>query len=947
MSEYEFWDELGNIFNAIVSYQQKTIEFNKRFVTPWITLGTVLDQNDHNAETLQAYKKAITIDEDNAANWLSLGDVHFKMGAFNDAASAYRKAIELNPNLGWAYANLALTCVTQQKYNEAVNLYVKSLEFITEDTDRAMIWNRLGNAYRKVNDYENAFIAFQMADECDSQNTGFKDQLDEVTVEQRVMPIVAEVYVNNKADNVVEKLAAPVEAIKDSVAETVESPEVTETTEASEEASATTESEKDIDGAVTKTVESPEVTETTEASDEASATTESEKAIDDAVTKTVESPEVTETTEASEVASATTESEKAIDGAVTKTIESPEATETAEASEVAPNGNEPEASVDNESVVEETTLAAEAKRTSEVSQPDESEQTPDILAEAETSTHEAVETSDVDSAENELIQSNEAIDAAPTEQSAEEQSVEENPTALDNEAYSEVKETTNTAEEQMETSSESETEITSGEDPAPTSATFAPITDAPESTTDNWLTFINATYGFQLKYPPQTQVLNNAPEKLVMNLPIATGTNLVEKYLEGIVTKGAGMSPSPLAIKSILSTSEIVVINGISFLKQTGGDAGAGHSHEWIAYSTSSDDTSVSLGFVFHCTNINNYDLPRSEFDREAEATVFEQMMSTFSWEASPSPSVSVPETETTTQEMEAEVEPVNIVESEEAVVDAPKPKIPVQEESADTTMTPVMPHAVETVTDISLLNQPVVLVVEDLNELINHTEQQTNTKVNDEEQTNQETVEKSSSMDVEDSLDDNNTAQPETSEVVNEAESAQETSEPAYEKFLADSPETAISSANDQSDVSQPAKSLKVEPDTKNAHVWNELGNVYFNTGSLEEAITAYSKAIDLDGLFAWPYSNLALVYVQKEKYAEAILLYQRSIELFSSDKDKAITWNRLGNVYRRLNNYDDAIACYQRADHLDPNNATRSLRSRFSLLGSLNIEQATSLAV
>jgi tetratricopeptide (TPR) repeat protein len=121
----------------------------------------------------------------------------------------------------------------------------------------------------------------------------------------------------------------------------------------------------------------------------------------------------------------------------------------------------------------------------------------------------------------------------------------------------------------------------------------------------------------------------------------------------------------------------------------------------------------------------------------------------------------------------------------------------------------------------------------------------------------------------------------------------------------------------------------------------------VYFNTGSYEEAVTAYSKAIELDDWFAWPYSNLALVYVQEEKYAEAILLYQRSIELFASDKDKAITWNRLGNVYRRLNDYDNAIACYQRADTLDPTNTTRSLRSRFSLLGSINIEASPSLAV
>jgi tetratricopeptide (TPR) repeat protein len=136
----------------------------------------------------------------------------------------------------------------------------------------------------------------------------------------------------------------------------------------------------------------------------------------------------------------------------------------------------------------------------------------------------------------------------------------------------------------------------------------------------------------------------------------------------------------------------------------------------------------------------------------------------------------------------------------------------------------------------------------------------------------------------------------------------------------------------------------LQIEMDTKNAHVWNELGNVYFNTSAFDDAIVAYSKAIELDRWFAWPYSNLALAYVQKRRFVEAILLYQRSIELFSGDKDKAISWNRLGNVYRRLNDYENAIAAYQRADALDPDNSTLSLQSRFSLLGNYAMEQKPS---
>ena len=128
---------------------------------------------------------------------------------------------------------------------------------------------------------------------------------------------------------------------------------------------------------------------------------------------------------------------------------------------------------------------------------------------------------------------------------------------------------------------------------------------------------------------------------------------------------------------------------------------------------------------------------------------------------------------------------------------------------------------------------------------------------------------------------------------------------------------------------------------DAKNAHVWNELGNVYFNAGAYDDAVSAYNRAIELDRWFAWPYSNLALAYVQKGRFTEAILLYQRSIELFTNEKDKAISWNRLGNVYRRLNDYDNAIAAYQRADELDPDNTTLSLRSRFSLLGNYYVEQ------
>jgi len=174
---------------------------------------------------------------------------------------------------------------------------------------------------------------------------------------------------------------------------------------------------------------------------------------------------------------------------------------------------------------------------------------------------------------------------------------------------------------------------------------------------------------------------------------------------------------------------------------------------------------------------------------------------------------------------------------------------------------------------------------------------------------------------------------------------SEEQATESAYEEYLKDVAEPVAPLTDHVGEIQSEAPVTKVSKngdvrlamDTKNANVWNELGNIYLNAGTYDDAIAAYSKAIELDRRFAWPYSNLALAYVQKGRFAEAILLYQRGIELFASDRDKAITWNRLGNVYRRINDYDNAIASYQTADELDPENATLSLRSSFGLLGNM----------
>jgi len=174
-------------------------------------------------------------------------------------------------------------------------------------------------------------------------------------------------------------------------------------------------------------------------------------------------------------------------------------------------------------------------------------------------------------------------------------------------------------------------------------------TPTPTSITADWLAYTNSYYGFQLRYPPRLEDIPSPDNNYArIDLSFQGGTNLREKYLEVIVVENANPCQSPLATSSMLATSETVTINGISFLKQTGGDAGAGNFYQWEAYSTASGSACVSLDFVLHSLNPDNFATPPLVFDYATETAVFLQIVETFTWlPATPTPEATLTPTAT------------------------------------------------------------------------------------------------------------------------------------------------------------------------------------------------------------------------------------------------------------------------------------------------------------
>ena len=151
------------------------------------------------------------------------------------------------------------------------------------------------------------------------------------------------------------------------------------------------------------------------------------------------------------------------------------------------------------------------------------------------------------------------------------------------------------------------------------------------------LNYTNQKYGFQFAYPASSNLTAAQDGFVHMNLPIASGTNLVEKYLEVTVFENLAQCTSPLtkgyapgSIVSELTTNS----NGIQFIRESGQEGAAGQVYEWVAYSAFKGTACVSLNFVLHSTNPFNYPVPLPVYNKTQELAVFQDITSSFNWTA-------------------------------------------------------------------------------------------------------------------------------------------------------------------------------------------------------------------------------------------------------------------------------------------------------------------------
>ena len=100
----------------------------------------------------------------------------------------------------------------------------------------------------------------------------------------------------------------------------------------------------------------------------------------------------------------------------------------------------------------------------------------------------------------------------------------------------------------------------------------------------------------------------------------------------------------------------------------------------------------------------------------------------------------------------------------------------------------------------------------------------------------------------------------------------------------------------------------------------YNNRGNAYYGIGDFSAAIDDFNKAIELDPEDAGAYNNRGNAYRNKGDFSAAIDDFNKAIEL---DPEDTRFYNNRGNVYYGIGDFPAAIDDYNKAVDLDPENA------------------------
>jgi tetratricopeptide (TPR) repeat protein len=136
---------------------------------------------------------------------------------------------------------------------------------------------------------------------------------------------------------------------------------------------------------------------------------------------------------------------------------------------------------------------------------------------------------------------------------------------------------------------------------------------------------------------------------------------------------------------------------------------------------------------------------------------------------------------------------------------------------------------------------------------------------------------------------------------------------------------------------IGQYQKALVIQP--RYALALNNLGNVFLRNGRVDEAIEQYQKALAIQPGDADTHDNLGKALLKKGQVDEAIVHFQQALAI---QPDDGATHDYLGNGLLKKGQVDEALVHFQKALALQPDNADFHNNFGNALLGKGKLDEA-----
>jgi tetratricopeptide (TPR) repeat protein len=142
---------------AAVAYE-RSVSSDPEFARGYVELGSSYYQLEKYAEAEQAFKKAVSINDDSCAE-CGLGMVYHLQGRNEEAEKTLKKAAALNPGDACASNQLGRMYYKLERYPEAIEAFRTNVKL----NPNAISYHFLGNSYLYSNQFEKALTAYDEA----------------------------------------------------------------------------------------------------------------------------------------------------------------------------------------------------------------------------------------------------------------------------------------------------------------------------------------------------------------------------------------------------------------------------------------------------------------------------------------------------------------------------------------------------------------------------------------------------------------------------------------------------------------------------------------------------------------------------------------------------------------------------------------------------------------